>query len=271
MNNSGRVCFLTRHAKGPAVASALATAGYLVQPLETFDTDRLGTFTGEVERRGDMRDAALAKAQMACALGGSRFGLGSEGSFGGDPFLGISGWGRELLVWWDAEAGYAVEGFAQGPETNWRATEAADVEAACRFAEEAGFPAHGVIVGRPGEPWLDKSCRTLDALVARVTQGLTNGPVALQTDMRAHRNPTRMAMIARAAEALAARLSHACPACDARGFGPQEAVPGALCEVCGEPTTVATAEFWRCPRCDWDEQRPLAQRAKAERCDRCNP
>jgi len=271
MRSPRRLCLLTRHAKAPAITPALKSVGYVVESLDGFDTDRLGTFSGEVERQGSMRDAALAKAKLACSLGKSRFGLGSEGGFGGDPFLGVSAWGRELLVWWDAEAGYGVEGFVQGPETNWRGIEVSDLESARSFAGEVVFPSHGIIVGRPGEAWFTKRCEDLDALLQSVERGLVAGTVALQTDMRAHRNPTRMAMIARAAEALAARLSHACPACDAPGFGPQEAVPGALCEVCGEPTTVAKAEFWRCPRCDWVEQRPLAQRAKAERCDRCNP
>jgi hypothetical protein len=268
---SHRLCLLTRHAKLGAVAPALAMAGYTVESLEAFDTDRLGTFSGEVERQGSMREAALAKARMACELGGSRFGLGSEGSFGGDPFLGISAWGRELLVWWDADSGYAVEGFAQGPETNWRACEVADVGAALRFAEAVGFPTHGVIVGRPGEPWMDKDCTMIEALLARVEQGLATGPVALQTDMRAHRNPTRMAMIRRAAEALAARLSTPCPACLAPGFAPLQAVPGAPCEACGTPTGVPRAELWACPLCTYRDERPLAQRAPPERCGLCNP
>ena len=266
-----RVCLLTRHAKAPAVAPALAAAGYVLEVVDCFDTDSLGTFSGEVERQGDMRDAALAKARLACELGGSRYGLGSEGAFGGDPFLGVSGWGRELLVWWDAEAGYAVEGFVQGPETNWQTLEATDLDAAQRFVEQAGFPGHGVIVGRPGEAWFDKACNDADAVMARVREGLAAGPVMLQTDMRAHRNPTRLAMIARAASALASRLSTPCPACAAPGFGPAESIPGAPCEACGAPTRLPRAERWACPRCAHQQERPLALRASPERCDLCNP
>ncbi|MBU3694475.1 MAG: hypothetical protein FGM40_06555 [Rhodocyclaceae bacterium] len=273
MSPPPRVCLLTRHAKGPAVAPALAAVGFALETIDGFDTDTLGTFSGEVERQGSMRDAALAKARLACELGGCRYGLGSEGSFGGDPFLGMSGWGRELLVWWDAEAGYAVEGFAQGPETNWRALEVADVDAARRFADAVGFPGHGILVGRPGEAWFDKACDTLDTLVARVEQGLAAGagPVALQTDMRAHRNPTRMRMISRAASALSSRLSTPCPACAAPGFGPVAPVPGAPCEACGAPTHVPRAERRACPRCGHEQLHALAHRAPPERCDQCNP
>jgi hypothetical protein len=166
-----------------------------------------------------------------------------------------------------------VEGFVQGPETNWRSVGVADTDAGRRFAQDVDFPAHGVIVGQPGEPWFDKDCHTLDALIARIEQGLAAGhaAVALQTDMRAHRNPTRMAMITRAASALAARLSTPCPACAAPGFGALEPVPGAPCEACGTPTRVAQAERWACPRCAHEELRTLALRAPPDRCDHCNP
>lgn len=268
---TARVCLLTRHRKVAAIAPALRSAGFVVDVVSDFDTDRLGTFSGEIERQGTMREAALAKARIACELGSSRHGLGSEGSFGGDPFLGVSPWGRELVLWWDAELGYAVEGFVQGPETNWRSGEVTDIEGALRFAQEIGFPDHGVIVGRPGEAWFDKSCETPDALQARVAEALPGGPVLLQADMRAHRNPTRMRMIASAAAALAGRLARPCPACAAPGYGPVDGVPGALCEACGTPTRVARAERWACPRCAFEEQRPLQQQAPAAQCDRCNP
>jgi len=266
-----RVCLLTRHAKAPAIAPALAAIGQTLETIDRFDTDTLGTFSGEIERQGSMRDAALAKARLASELGGSRYGLGSEGAFGGDPFLGVSGWGRELLVWWDAEAGYAVEGFVQGPETNWRTAEVVDLDAARHFLAEVGLPGHGVIVGRPGEPWFDKTCDDADTVLVRVREGLAAGPVMLQTDMRAHRNPTRLAMIARAASALVSRLSTPCPACAAPGFGPAEAIAGAPCEACGMPTRVPRAERWCCPRCAHRDERPLALQATADSCDRCNP
>jgi len=270
-----RVCLLTRHRKASAIASALDRVGYAVQELVSFDTDTLGTFSGEVERQGTMRDAALAKARLACELGGCRYGLGSEGSFGGDPFLGMSAWGRELLVWWDAELGYAVEGFVQGPETNWQMREVTSVEDALRFACDASFPSHGLLVGRPGEAHFEKArdeaCSDEADFTARVKVALGSGPVWLQTDMRAHRNPTRMRMIGRAAAALAERLATPCPDCSAPGYGPLEAIPGAPCEACGTPTQVPKAECWACPRCGHDEQRPLARRASPDRCDRCNP
>lgn len=270
-----RICLLTRHRKAAAVRPALARMGFAVEEVDSFDTDTLGTFSGEVERQGSMRDAALTKAQLACERAGSRYGLGSEGSFGGDPFLGGSGWGRELLIWWDVELGYAVEGFVQGPETNWQAREVANVDEALRLAREAGFPAHGLLLGRPGDAHFDKrrdeACVSEADFAERVGAALASGPVWLQTDMRAHRNPTRMAMIARAAEVLAWRLASACPACAALGYGAVEAIPGAPCESCGSPTRIPRAERWACPRCGHEEQRPLTHRAPPERCDRCNP
>lgn len=268
---TSRACLLTCHGKVVAVAPALTDVHTVIETVDSFDTDQLGTFSGEVERSGSMRDAALAKAKLACRLGGSRFGLGSEGSFGADPYLGVSGWGTEILLWWDAEEGYAVEGFAQGPETNWRTMEAHSIDAALTFAREVGFPGHGLIIGRPSEIWFSKDCPDEKALATRVAAALPGGPVRLQTDMRAHRNPTRMRMISRATVALAERLSRYCPACGAPGYGPCGVVPGAPCEACDTPTALAQAEIWRCPRCTDETRRPLHRRATPAQCDRCNP
>lgn len=270
-----RVCLLTRHRKSAAVAPAFGRAGFVVEEIDSFDTDTLGTFSGETERQGTMRDAALTKARLACQLGASRYGLGSEGSFGTNPFIGLSAWGRELLVLWDAELGYAVKGFAQGPETNWKTREVASVEDALHVAREAGFPGHGLLLGRPGGLHFDKArdeaCSSEAAFTQRIRDALADGPVTLQTDMRAHRNPQRMAMIARAANALVDRLAQRCPSCAAPGHGPFEAIPGSPCEACGAPTRVPVAERWACPRCGHREDRPLAQRATPDRCDHCNP
>ena len=46
------------------------------------DTDRLGTFTGEVERPGPPRETALMKARLGQGATGLPCALASEGAFG---------------------------------------------------------------------------------------------------------------------------------------------------------------------------------------------
>lgn len=266
-----RAALLTRHGKHAAIAPALAGMGWELALVDSFDTDSLGAFTGEIPRAGNQRDAALAKARLACELSGLRYGLGSEGSFGGDPWLGSCGWANELLLCWDAERRYAVEAWASGPETNFRDWTLSDLAALPDILRQAGFPAHGLIVGRPGEAAFHKDLATEAALRAHLARHLTNGPLHLQSDMRAHRNPTRLAMIERCAQSLAQRLTCACPACGAPGFGEIAPLPGAPCEDCGAPTRQPRAHRWQCPLCQTAREQKLTAAASPQYCDHCNP
>jgi hypothetical protein len=241
------LALLTQHGKLEAVRGPLEAAGFAVFLQGGFDTDKLGTFTGEIARHGSQLDAALAKARKAAELSGARFGLGSEGSFGPDPHIGMSAWGCEVLAWWDAALGCGVHAVEQGLQTNFVQTLAHSLEEARAFASEVGFPAHGVIVGKPGTLFFTKELPPqADAFEDAVSQALAYGPAWLETDMRAHRNPTRMAMIARCADTLAAQLRCSCPACDAPGFGPKASLRGARCERCSLPTSALRARLLGC-------------------------
>lgn len=113
------------------------------------------------------------------------------------------------------------------PETNFRHWTLSDLAALPDILRLSGFPAHGLIVGRPGETAFHKALTGEAALRAHLARHLADGPLHLECDMRAPRNPTRMAMIARCAAALAERLASACPDCGAPGFGEIAPLPGA--------------------------------------------
>ena len=87
-----RVVFLTCHDKTRLVSEPLAALGFTVESLTTYNTDHFGTFSREVGRTGSAEDTVLAKAKLAADLGGARYGLGSEGSFGRDPHIGWMPW-----------------------------------------------------------------------------------------------------------------------------------------------------------------------------------
>ncbi|POA98082.1 hypothetical protein C2134_13760 [Chromobacterium sinusclupearum] len=262
---------LTRHGKQAALAPALADIGWRLSLVDSFDTDSLGTFTGETPRAGSQRDAALAKAKLACELSGLRHGIGSEGSFGGDPWLGSCAWATELLVYWDAAREYAVETWISGPETHYRHWMLHDLDSLPELLRQADFPAHGLIVGRPGEPAFHKSLPDERALRMHLEAHLAAGPLRLETDMRAHRNPTRMAMIARCAEKLAARLASLCPDCGMPGFGEIAPLAGAPCLDCGAPTRQPGVRRWQCPCCLAMRQETLSAPVSPQYCDICNP
>ena len=89
---------LTRHGKGPLLAAALRGQGIGVVSIEHWDTDRLGTFSGEIERPAPAPEVVRLKAILAADLSGCGLGLGSEGCFGGGPYPGLLPWQQELVA-----------------------------------------------------------------------------------------------------------------------------------------------------------------------------
>jgi hypothetical protein len=269
---SSRVAFITCHDKTRLVSEALQTLGFALEPLTTYDTDRFGTFSRDICRTGSAQDTVLAKAKLAAELGGVRYGLGSEGSFGRDPHIGWMPWDYELLCLWDSERQYAVYALAGSGETNYAQCEVDSLEAALAFMDKAQFPEHALILGRPGEAWFCKGIRERDRLIEQLQMLLPiQQRLWLETDMRAHLNPMRQVVIRDAAVALAKRLSSCCPACTAPGFSIARGEPGLLCEDCGISTALAATHIWECPACAYAERQPVLNKAPAAHCGYCNP
>ncbi|MGJ3231470.1 MAG: DUF6671 family protein [Oceanicaulis sp.] len=269
---TGRTALVaTMHGKEAALGPPLEALGFRLKTAETFDTDRFGTFSGEVKRAGDMLEAARAKAQAAFSRSDKQADwiVASEGAFGPSravPFLAEA---RELLLAWRPADGLEVVEQRISFETNFAAEDVPPGADPSDFLGRIGFPEHAVIV-RAGEAILAKGVAgraELDALI-------TGRAVRLETDMRAHLNPTRMAEIARVAENLARRLASPCPACAAPGFGLARVERGLPCAACGTPTERVRLEIHACPACGHEAAHPRADgRTEAEPgdCPACNP
>ncbi|GAB0120131.1 hypothetical protein Acid7E03_42030 [Acidisoma sp. 7E03] len=217
----------TMHAKERVMAPILLDGlGLHVELACGVDTDRFGTFSREVERQGSQRAAARAKIAAGFErTPGARVGLASEGSFGPHPHVPFFAMGHEIVMMIDRENGLELIGFDTSPHTNFSQGAARHCQDALAFAEGVGFPEHGVIVlgCREGEPapdaFLRKDLLDREALAAAVREACHQcGTAFLETDMRAHRNPTRMAAIARATRDLVRRFHSRCPACAYPGF-----------------------------------------------------
>ena len=273
-----RVAFLTQHGKEKVVAPALeAMLGCKVSHVTGYDTDLLGTFTRDIPRIGTQREAARRKARIGMELSGLPLGLASEGSFGPDPMTGMFAWNVELLVFIDDERGIEVTGVAQG-KTNFSHLLTTDWAAAESFARQAGFPAHYLVVRPESEddPRMRKGIAAWVALEAAFAWALAasaSGRVFVETDMRAHANPTRMDNIRLATEDLVKKLCSLCPACSTPGFWIVERVTGLPCEACGAPTRETRAEVHGCLKCAHRLTRERTDRQSADpgRCDYCNP
>lgn len=279
---AGRKAVLaTMHRKEEAIAPALiSTLGLIVESTAGLDTDQLGTFSGEIAREGTMLEVAVRKARLGMSASGALLGLASEGSFGPHPAIPFLPAGMELLVFVDDERGTVVTESFIVEKTNFDHLVVLPGEVPNEFLQRIGFPEHGLIV-RPNEgevaAALSKGVVDRDGLsqaIAAAAAASLDGRARLETDMRAHLNPTRMQSLAVLAGRLAQRLARRCPSCGAPGFGRTGTRPGLLCEACGEPTEMVVAEIFGCAACDYTEERPRAdglERAPAQYCPECNP
>lgn len=270
------------HAKERVIAPVLRIElGLVVELAEGIDTDRFGAFSREIERKGSQLDAARAKIAAGFdRVPWARVGLASEGSFGPHPNFPFLAVGRELILMTDRETGLELTGYDLSLETNFAHAAVKDVDSASAFSGRVGFPEHGLIVSgcrgdRPApDIMLMKGVTDAAALEAAVLSAMRLcGSAFVETDMRAHRNPTRMAAIERATRDLARRFHGRCPNCDHPGFDVTERIPGLPCAWCSEPTRVIKAEVLTCQSCGHDVRRSVTADTTADpgRCDGCNP
>jgi hypothetical protein len=250
--------------------------GASVSEISTFDTDTLGTFTHEVPRFGSQLDAARKKAELAIALSGCPLGLGSEGSFAPGPF-GLGGLNLEIITLVDRVRCLEITGaFCTSGQQACGTFAAWDPLA--EFARGIKFPAHALIM-RPNsasDQCTRKDINSWDSLRTAFDDILPvaeRGTVFVESDLRAHRNPTRMDNIGKACDDLIARLFCPCPSCHAPGFGFSRHESGLPCSWCGRPTNDWRADEFRCVACTHLELRTRADLSRADptHCPHCNP
>ena len=115
-----QLAIATRHCKEQVMALLLEKSlGVSCFVPEDLDTDALGTFTGEVERKDDPITTLRAKCQLAMAASGCDLAVASEGSFGPHPTLGFVLSGDELVLLLDAKNGLEILGRDLSTETNF--------------------------------------------------------------------------------------------------------------------------------------------------------
>lgn len=272
-----RVALLTQHGKEQVVRPVLEPGlGCTIEHVTGFDTDLLGTFTGDTPRAGTQLEAARRKARTGMALARSPLGLASEGSFGPDPYTGLFTWNIELLVWLYDERGIEVVGQFQGP-TQDNQQRCKDWDEVADFARQAGFPQYRLVM-RPdveGDLRVHKDMADWGQLCAcfdEVQAQSRSGQVVVELDLRAFAHPGRMQHIGRAAQDLLRRLDSACPACATPGFWVTERQPGLPCAACGLPTPVHRSETWSCAHCTHRRVVPRTDRTRADpaQCRYCN-
>jgi hypothetical protein len=277
-----RACIATKHGKeaalGPVIQDSL---GMTIEPVPAgFDSDRFGTFSGTIPRPGSALDAARAKARLAMELGADDVVIASEGSFSPHPEVPMVTLAVELALLIDARNGIEVVGWHRSLQSNHASCDFESAAQAVTFAQQVGFPSHGVllVIGDPAVRVFEHASRAIE-LQKQAEQCLSLAATMrvrcrALSDMRAHRNPTRMAAIALAGQDLVQRALTSCPRCEAPGFGLDRHVQGLPCRDCGAPTSFTRVEVYACPQCrhETERERPdglLA--AEPGNCPECNP
>lgn len=278
MFENRRLVIATKHKKESVIAPILEKElGVRCFVDETFDTDTLGTFTGEVERPLDPISTAREKCLQAMISNDCELGVASEGSFGPHPSLFFVSADDEFLIFIDKKNKLEIIARELSTETNFNGKEIKTENELIDFALSIGFPAHGLILRKskddPSE--IHKGITDLEILKKTFKQLNTNyHSVYAETDMRAMYNPTRMNVIKVATEKLVEKIKSVCPECQMPGFGITHAKKGLECSLCGSPTNSTLSYIYQCLHCNYTKEEMYPNKREKEDpmyCDYCNP
>ena len=268
----------TKHEKekviAPILERELGVKCFLTSDL---DTDELGTFTGEVERKEDAIATARKKCLMAMELANCDLAIASEGSFGSHPTIFFAHADDELLLFFDKKNDLEISARELSLETNFNGSKIKTEKELQEFADHSNFPSHGLIIRKSKEDLGDivKGITTeeqlnqaFDALISQY------GTAYVETDMRAMYNPTRMKVIEKATVKLVDKIKSLCPNCETPGFGIVDRKEGLPCEQCHFPTRSTLSYHYSCPKCNFAKEDQYPNGKKFEEpmyCDFCNP
>ncbi len=268
----------TKHEKEKVIAPILEKElGVKCFIYPNLDTDRLGTFTGEVDRKDDPITTARNKCLMAMKLTNCDLAVASEGSFGPHPSLYFIPADFEFLLFIDKKNDLEIIVSELSSATNFNAREIKTKKELNEFSTNANFPSHGLIIR--------KSKYDLEGIIKGITnkEQLNNAfnnfiknfeTVYIETDMRAMYNPTRMNVIKHATHKLAEKINALCPVCKMPGFGITDSHSGLPCELCNYPTRGTLSHIYSCEKCKFTDSKQFPHGKHTEDpmyCDFCNP
>lgn len=278
----GRIAALaTQHGKESVIAPAFAEIAGLTVQVAAIDTDRFGTFSGEVKRSQAPLATAVKKALAGMSAENLRLGLASEGTIGPHPVSGFMNVDTEIIVFIDDELDLVITEKVQSSEIVAQTITAGPNDDLTDFLRKADFPRHGLIVKSdcptsPEDPTarIAKGITDLPALARAVQELSANGNrVIIENDFRAHFSPSRMAVIGQCAELLAKRVAASCPGCGTPGWGHVDPIRGLACSDCGSVVEWAIqADRSGCQKCELIKVHPrLIQTVEPQWCNSCNP
>jgi hypothetical protein len=278
MFNNRVLLIATKHEKEKVIAPLFKKVFDLSTKLSVnFDTDSLGTFTGEIERINDPITTLRNKCLLAMELEGADLAIANEGSFGPHPQFFFAPADHELVIFIDKKNDIEIIASEISMNTNFGGRLVNSYEDLLNFATDCKFPSHALILRKDHHSKEDifKGINTLEMLSDAYSVLFQKyGSVFAETDMRAMFNPSRMLVIEKVVEKLIAKINSHCPICNTIGFDIVEVKMGLPCSQCGFKTRSVLAHHYRCKKCHHSEERLFPNGIFTEDpmyCDLCNP
>lgn len=276
---SGRkIVIATMHHKEQVIQPILeSNLGCTCVVPNNFNTDLLGTFSGEIERNEDPIVTARKKCELAMRLTNTNIAVASEGSFGPHPSYFFASADDEFLMLKDIKNDLEIIVRELTLETNLNGDYINSIEELERFASKAKFPGHALIIrkSKDDSSKIVKGITTWKKLYACFNRYISlYGTVYVETDMRAMHNPTRMEVIRNLTLKLVDKINSTCPTCSTPGFGVTEVRQGLPCQQCGFPTGSTKSHIYTCVKCSYTEEKKYPNNKQTEDpmyCDICNP
>lgn len=271
------ILIVTKHKKEQVIAPLLEAFELKPMLATQFDTDSLGTFSGEINRKDDPLTTLRKKCQLAMELEGYDLAIASEGSFGNHPSVFFAAADDELVLLLDKKNNLEIIGRTLSLETNFDASTIATETELIAFANKTQFPSHAVILRPTKEDfsYQKKGINNWEDLEYEFQYIKKEfGSCYIETDMRALYNPTRMQVIAKATENLVEKMKSCCPICETPGFSITETVKGLRCSICNLPTKSTLKYVLECQKCHHQEEQIFPNGIEKEDpmyCDYCNP
>lgn len=268
----------TMHGKEQVMAPILQKSlGVEITLPENFDTDRYGTFSGEIERNLSPLETAKLKCIEACEFSNCTLAVASEGSFGQHPSSAFIPADDEIVVFMDIENNITIKSRVLSTQTNFSGGYFNDWNKVKEFAVQIGFPSHALILRKDKNDVKEvlKGINNWRELKAYVLAYLNRfGSLFLETDMRAMFNPKRMKVIEEATHKLVDVILNECPKCYFPGYDVVKVNNGLPCKLCGLPTKATLSYQYECTRCNFVSEIKYPQGIKflePQFCDFCNP
>lgn len=277
---SHKIWVVSMHDKEAAIAPYFKKIlGAQVFGAKDINTDKFGTFSGEIVREASpLETAKLKLAAFFKKHPKRKIAIASEGSFFPHPEFMLATLNEELLVYQDREQDIELVVRYYSTKTNLASIELGTTRELIDFAKNIGFPKHALILK------LTKNLKTtfkgittfksLKIAFEKLKKLSIEEKIIAETDMRACFNPTRMKNIGKAAQILAKQLKTKCPKCRSIGFGIKLHKPGLPCECCGTPTRLTLSHIYDCKKCGFEEEKQfpdIKKAAFAGYCLNCNP